>query len=132
MQDTELIKQARDVLNYARAEYSGFRVGAAILCEDGRVYKGCNIESASYGLTICAERVALFKALSEGANGFRQIAVVTEKQNPVLPCGACRQMLFEYAPEIMVISAGKGSGHIKIALKELLPKAFVGKHLKDG
>ena len=114
----------------AKAEYSGFKVGAAILCQDGAVFTGCNIESSSYGLTVCAERVALWKALSEGKEGFTKIAVVTGNEKPAAPCGACRQVLWDYAPNIEVIMAGTSSETIVKKLADIFPLPFDKKELE--
>jgi len=125
-----LIKQAKKAQSYSQARYSDFQVGAAILTHDNQIFTGCNIESASYSLTICAERVALTKALSEGYTRFKSIAIVGPGEDICSPCGACRQMLYDYAPEINVIMTQRGE--LKIyPLKELLPLAFEEKRLKN-
>jgi cytidine deaminase len=98
----DLVAKAAEAREKALAPYSGFRVGAAIETRDGRVYTGCNIENASYGLSICAERVALWKALSEGAREFRSMAIVSEADTLTSPCGACRQLLWEYCGDITI------------------------------
>src|SRR5215813_4228182 len=98
----DLISKAADARQRAVAPYSGFKVGAAIETHDGRIYTGCNIENVSYGLSICAERVALWKALSEGENQFTEMAVVTDADGVTPPCGACRQLLWEYCGDIQV------------------------------
>jgi cytidine deaminase len=98
----DLIAKAREARERAIAPYSGFKVGAAIQTRDGQIYTGCNIENASYGLSICAERVALWKALSEGAHDFREMAVVSDAETLTSPCGACRQLLWEYCGDISV------------------------------
>ena len=120
----ELIAKAVAARDYAVAPYSGFKVGAALETKDGQIYTGCNIENASYGLTVCAERVALWKALSEGAREFRQIAVVTNAPVITSPCGACRQLLWEYCGDISVhlhSTAGLDQEH---TLAELFPHPF--------
>ncbi len=124
MTDNELIEIARKAAESARAEFSGYKVGAAILAADGRVFTGCNVESSSYGLTICAERTALVKALSEGAEILEKIAVVTPGKKPVAPCGTCRQLLYDYAPAMEVILAGIGSSFVKLPLLDLMPMPF--------
>ena len=125
-----LIKQAKKAQSYSQARYSDFQVGAAILTHDNQIFTGCNIESASYSLTICAERVALTKALSEGYTRFKSIAIIGPGEDICSPCGACRQMLYDYAPEINVIMTQRGE--LKIyPLKELLPLAFEEKRLKN-
>src|SRR5436190_17599909 len=98
----ELVAKAAEARLRALAPYSGFKVGAAIEAADGRVYTGCNIENVSYGLSICAERVALWKALSEGAKDFRAMAIVSEADTLTSPCGACRQLLWEYCGDIAI------------------------------
>ncbi|NQS99073.1 MAG: cytidine deaminase [candidate division Zixibacteria bacterium] len=124
MNEWELIRAARKALKNARADYSGFRVGAALLSSDGRLFTGCNIESSSFGLTVCAERVALVKALSEGAHDFVRMAVAAEDEQIALPCGACRQLLWDYAPNIEIICAASGDSIIRHKLSELLPAPF--------
>jgi len=124
----DLITKAMEARERAHAPYSDFTVGAALLTKSGRIYTGCNVENASYGLSICAERVAVFKAVSAGERDFEAIAVVTEKG--VTPCGACRQVLREFAEDIRVIVAD-GAGEYRVfALRELLPEAFTPKHLE--
>src|SRR5215213_5835642 len=100
-----LIAAATAAREKAFAPYSNFKVGAALLAEDGTVVTGCNVESASYGLTICAERVAVFKGVSEGRRRFRRVAVVADTDTPTPPCGACRQILWEFAPDAEVLLA---------------------------
>ena len=103
--------------------YSHFGVGAAILCEDGTIYEGCNIENASYGLTNCAERTAIFKAVSEGHTNFKALAVVADTEGPCAPCGACRQVVAEF--KIPIIIMGNLMGNVKIVtIEELLPFSF--------
>lgn len=101
--DEELLELARRALEYSYSPYSHYAVGAALLCEDGRVFTGCNVENASFGLTNCAERTALFKAISEGAQAFTAIAIASNGSMPY-PCGACRQALNEFAPELRVLT----------------------------
>lgn len=130
MRDEELIEHAARARAFAYAPYSTFAVGAALLTTDGRVFTGCNIENASYGLTMCAERVALFKAVSEGAAQFLRIAIVADAAAAVSPCGACRQVLWEFCPDIIVISANlKGQRRVQ-PLRDLLPEPFEGEALK--
>lgn len=121
---SKLIRAAREARENARAEYSRFRVGAAIEAEDGRIFTGANVESSSYGLSMCAERVALFKALSEGAGGFKRLAIVTQADPPSAPCGACRQLLWDYARGIEIIMAGPSGETVETTIEELFPKAF--------
>lgn len=107
----------------AYSPYSHFAVGAALLCEDGTLYEGCNIENASYGLTNCAERTAIFKAVSEGHIKFKALAVVADTEGPCAPCGACRQVMAEF--KIPLIIMGNSMGNIKIVtIEELLPFSF--------
>ena len=107
----------------AYSPYSHFAVGAALLCEDGTLYEGCNIENASYGLTNCAERTAIFKAVSEGHVTFKALAVVADTEGPCAPCGACRQVMAEF--KIPLIIMGNLMGNIKIVtIEELLPFSF--------
>ena len=107
----------------AYSPYSHFAVGAALLCEDGTLYEGCNIENASYGLTNCAERTAIFKAVSEGHIKFKALAVVADTEGPCAPCGACRQVMAEF--KIPLIILGNLMGNIKIVtIEELLPFSF--------
>lgn len=107
----------------AYSPYSHFAVGAALLCEDGTLFEGCNIENASYGLTNCAERTAIFKAVSEGHIKFKALAVVADTEGPCAPCGACRQVMAEF--KIPLIIMGNLMGNIKIVtIEELLPFSF--------
>lgn len=124
MNDRQLIQAAREARAFAQARYSRFRVGAALLTKTGKVYTGCNVESSSFGLTICAERVALFKALSEGETEFEVIAIISDAADLCPPCGACRQVLWDYAQNISVLLANDEDKYEKISLGQLLPKAF--------
>ena len=119
-----LIDAAREARDRAIAPYSGFRVGAALLTSSGEVITGCNIENATYGLTTCAERVALLKALSEGHRTFAQIAVVADTAAPTPPCGPCRQLLWEYCGDIQVVMANLTSITATLQLADLLPLPF--------
>jgi cytidine deaminase len=119
----ELITRARDAMEQAYAPYSGFRVGAALLGEDGSIHTGCNVENASYGLTICAERAALAGAVGRGVTRFRRVAIVTNGSEAVAPCGACRQVLAEFSPEMTVVSAA-GAERKSWTLGQLLPHPF--------
>jgi cytidine deaminase len=123
-----LIAKAMEAREKAHAPYSHFTVGAALLAKSGRIYTGCNVENASFGLSICAERAAVFKAVSEGERDFEAIAVVTDKG--VTPCGACRQVLMEFGDDIQVIVANGAGEHRVFGLQELLPEAFTPEHLE--
>ena len=124
MHPEELIARAVEVREYACAGYSHYKVGAALLASSGKVYTGCNVENSTYGLTVCAERVALWKALSEGERAFTQIAVVTSSEPPASPCGACRQLLWEYCGDIKVILANLQGFRKTIDLAEIFPRPF--------
>ena len=124
----ELIGRAREVMRHAHAPYSKFHVGAALEAADGRIFVGTNVESASYGLTICAERMALGAAVAAGARKFTRIAVTTAVDPPAAPCGACRQLLAEFGLDLEVISAGPKSER-RWTLGELLPAAFTRESL---
>ena len=119
-----LLSEARKARRRARAEYSGFKVGAALEAADGTIITGCNIENATYGLTMCAERVAMFKALSDGHRMFRRIAVVADTQAPTPPCGSCRQILWEFAGDIEVVLANLRRETGRHHMRELLPLPF--------
>lgn len=126
----DLVQHATAARDRALAKYSGFKVGAALRTREGKVYAGCNIENVSYGLTVCAERVALWKALSEGEREFTSIAVVTEADSLTSPCGACRQLLWEFCGNISVqLHSLKGLSR-SISLAELFPHPFDGGSLK--
>lgn len=118
------MRAAVQALDRAYSPYSNVRVGAALLGADGRVHAGCNVENASYGLTICAERSAVFKAVSEGERAFRAIAIATSLADPLPPCGACRQVLAEFAPKLPVVLVGAKGRRTRTTLAKLLPHAF--------
>jgi cytidine deaminase len=119
-----LILAAKQARENAHAPFSDFRVGAAVRAKSGRIYTGCNVESASYGLTCCAERTAIFKAVSEGERGFEAIAVVTDTDALTPPCGACRQIIWEFCGDVPVVLANlKGKVELESAGK-LLPRPF--------
>jgi len=122
--ETVLVDIARAARERALAPFSGFKVGAALETVDGQIITGCNIENASYGLTVCAERVALLKALSEGHELFTRIAVVTDAVRPVPPCGPCRQLLWEYCGDLQVILASLEEVGGRYQLSRLLPLPF--------
>jgi len=122
--EKRLIQRAREARRKAYAPYSKFKVGAAILTQKGKVYTGANVESASYGLTACAERVALYQAVVSGARKFKKIAVVADGKEPVTPCGVCRQVLAEFGENLEVICANLKGKVRRFRLKELLPHSF--------
>ena len=124
-----LISAARVARTHAMATFSGFQVGAALETTDGTIVTGCNVENATLGLTMCAERVAMFKALSEGYRAFTRIAIVADTEKPTPPCGACRQVLWEFAGDLQIILVAR-SGEIRThGLKTLLPLPFDGRLL---
>lgn len=122
--DAALIEAARQARERAYAPYSHFQVGAALLSQSGHIFTGCNIENASYGLTICAERVAIFKALSEGSQQFSKLAVVTDTEALTPPCGACRQIIWEFCGDIPVILANLHGQRQQCWMRKLLPHPF--------
>ena len=130
MKAAELLKLAEEASEMAYAPYSGFQVGAALECEDGTIVRGCNVENASYGLTVCAERIALFKAVSEGRRKISKIAITGRDKDQMFraccpPCGACRQVLAEFAgPDFRVVLGTSGGTHREYTLRELLPLSF--------
>jgi cytidine deaminase len=120
----ELIMDAIRARENAHAPFSNFKVGAALEDENGRIFTGCNIENATFGLTLCAERVAVFKALSEGARKFRRIAVAADTEQLTPPCGACRQILWEFCGDIEIVLANLGGDAESLRLASLFPRAF--------
>ena len=125
-----LVAAAVDARTHARAAFSNFKVGAALETTGGEVVGGCNVENATYGLTVCAERVALWKALSEGRDLFTRIAIVADTENPTPPCGACRQLLWEYCGDIEVVLANLSGVKRTLRLSDLLPLPFDGRLLE--
>lgn len=123
MTEKELIDEAKRALTYAYVPYSNFQVGAALLTKGGKVYTGCNIENASFGATICAERTAIAKAISEGEREFEKIAVVSSSNEHTYPCGICRQVLAEFMPDGDVIF-DNGKETLILSVKDLLPYKF--------
>jgi cytidine deaminase len=120
----DLIHEARQVRLNARAPYSGFKVGAALETRGGKIFTGCNVENSTYGLTVCAERVALWKAISEGESEFRRIAVVADTEVLTPPCGACRQLLWEICGDVEVVLANLRGNETRHQLKTLFPFPF--------
>ncbi|HVW08494.1 MAG TPA: cytidine deaminase [Bryobacteraceae bacterium] len=124
-----LVEAALRARENAHAPFSEFRVGAAVEDESGRIYTGCNVENATYGLTMCAERVTIFKAISEGARKFRRVAVVADTERLTPPCGACRQVLWEFCGDVEIV-LGNLAGKVEIVrLGVLFPRAFDGSFL---
>lgn len=124
MDNKALIDMALKAMENAYAPYSGFKVGAAILCSDKKVYTGCNIENSSYGASNCAERTAIFKAVSEGEREFEKIAIVSSSGDFTFPCGICRQVLSEFMYDKTVVLFSEKDGIREFKVKELLPEAF--------
>ena len=130
MTDKELVMLAKEAMQYAYAPYSNFKVGAALLAKDGQVFKGCNIENAAYGPSNCAERTAIFKAISEGVREFEKIAVVASSGGYASPCGICRQVMFEFMPDAKVILDSDEKGMVTFTVREMLPFGFSNEDLK--
>ncbi|MDR4435759.1 cytidine deaminase [Bacillus tequilensis] len=132
MNRQELITEALKARDMAYAPYSKFQVGAALLTKDGKVYRGCNIENAAYSMCNCAERTALFKAVSEGDTEFQMLAVAADTPGPVSPCGACRQVISELCTKDVIVILTNLQGQIKeMTVEELLPGAFSSEDLHD-
>ena len=130
MTDCELVELAFSMLERSCSPYSGFAVGAALLCADGAVFTGCNVENAAYGSTICAERTALVKAVSEGRrDGFAALAIAGRSEDYCWPCGACRQMLHEFAPGLRLLVARGDGDFVSTTLDALFPCGFGPKSL---
>ena len=133
MSETEnLIKVATDARLCSRAPFSNFLVGAALRTAEGKIYTGCNIESASYGLTVCAERVAIWKALSECERDFTDLVVVVDTEQLTPPCGTCRQIIWEYCKEAKITLANLKGQRQEVDIVELLPRAFDARFLNEN
>ncbi len=132
MNKEELIEIAIKARENAYAPYSRFKVGAALLTKTGKIFTGCNVENSSYGASMCAERVAVFKAVSEGETEFEKIAVVTDTKEPAMPCGMCRQVLAEFSPRIKIYAANLEGKVLETTLDKLLPYAFTKEDLNGG
>lgn len=125
-----LVDAAREVRQRAHAPYSGFKVGAALEATDGTILIGCNVENATYGLTICAERNAIFRAIADGHRQFTRVAVVADTAEPTPPCGSCRQLLWEFCGDIEVVLANLERVTARYRMRDLLPVPFDGRFLK--
>jgi cytidine deaminase len=130
--ENSLIETAMRVRLEAYAPYSGYKVGAALLCDDGSVFTGANVENASYGLSLCAERVAVAGAVAAGNRNFDMLVIVADSEMPCPPCGACRQVLSEFGPDTMVVMANLEGDTQRAKVKELLPYAFSSRQLFQG
>ena len=130
MTEEKLVALAKEAMKNAYAPYSKFQVGAALLAKDGRVFTGCNVENASYGATNCAERTAIFKAVSEGYREFDAIAIVASSGDFASPCGICRQVLAEFMPDGKVILDSREKGMVTYSVRELLPSGFSAENIK--
>ena len=126
-----LIETATNARLQSVAPFSNFLVGAAVRTENGKVYTGCNVESASYGLTVCAERVAIWKALSEGERQFTELAVVADTESLTPPCGTCRQIIWEFCKHATIVLANLRGQRETLSIKDLLPRAFDARFLKE-
>jgi cytidine deaminase len=124
MNPTQLIDAARKAFEHAHAPYSGYRVGAALLCADGSVFHGCNVENASYGLTNCAERTAVFSAIASGQTQFKAMAIAASEEPAPYPCGACRQVLAEFCSPDFIVYVATSDDYEAVTLGDLLPHSF--------
>ena len=131
MTDQALVALSFEMQKRSYVPYSRFPVGAALLCQDGTVFTGCNVENAAYGSTLCAERTALVKAVSEGHTDFSAIAISSQGDDYCWPCGSCRQMLYEFAPKLKVLAARRDGQFQSVTLDQLLPHGF-GPHSLDS
>ena len=130
--DTDLIKAATDARLRSVAPFSNFLVGAALQTKAGRIFTGCNVESASYGLTVCAERVAIWKALSEGERDFTDLVIVADTEQLTPPCGTCRQIIWEFCKHAKIVLANLRGQSEEVDIRDLLPKAFDARFLKGA
>ena len=130
--ENELIKTATEARLRSVAPFSKFLVGAALRTKDGKVFTGCNVESASYGLTVCAERVAIWKALSEGERDFTDLVIVADTEQLTPPCGTCRQIIWEFAKHAKIVLANLRGQKEEVDIAHLLPKAFDARFLKEA
>ena len=130
--DNELVEIARAARLQSLAPFSNFLVGAALQTKAGKVYTGCNVESASYGLTVCAERVAIWKALSEGERDFTDLVIVADTESLTPPCGTCRQIIWEFCKHAKITLANLRGQREEVSIKDLLPRAFDVRFLKEA
>jgi cytidine deaminase len=124
LNNEDLIKLALKTKENAYAPYSNFKVGVSLVCFDGKIFTGCNVENISYGLTVCAEQVAAGKAISEGCREFKALVVVSDEEDFCTPCGRCRQFLYEFNPDLLVVSVNSKGEEKSWILRDLLPEAF--------
>ena len=132
MSKEELIDKAIKAMKNAYAPYSKFRVGAALLTRSGKIYTGCNVENVSYGASVCAERVAIFKAVSDGERNFEMLVVATETEEPTPLCGICRQVVCEFSNDLPILLVSEKGKIVETNIKELLPLAFTKDKLNKG
>ena len=130
--ENHLIEAATAARSRSVAPFSNFLVGAALQTKDGKVFTGCNVESASYGLTVCAERVAIWKALSEGERDFASLAIVADTETLTPPCGTCRQIIWEFAKHATIVLANQRGQRAEVQISDLLPEAFDARFLKEA
>ena len=130
--ERDLIQRATEARMKSVAPFSRFLVGAALRTKEGKVFTGCNVESASYGLTVCAERVAIWKALSEGERDFTDLAIVADTEQLTPPCGTCRQIIWEFAKHARIVLANLRGAREEVDIAHLLPKAFDARFLKEA
>ena len=130
--DNQLVDTATAARLRSVAPFSNFKVGAALRTKEGKVFTGCNIESASYGLTVCAERVAIWKALSEGERDFTDLVIVADTETLTPPCGTCRQIIWEFAKNATIVLANLGGQREEVHILDLLPRAFDARFLKEA
>jgi cytidine deaminase len=128
----QLLETAKTARLRSIAPFSNFLVGAAVKTDEGKIYIGCNVESASYGLTVCAERVAIWKALSEGERKFTELAIVADTETLTPPCGTCRQIIWEFAKNATIVLGNLGGETQIVSIKELLPRAFDARFLSGA
>jgi len=131
MTDRKLIGLASEVMANSYSPYSRYKVGAAIECSDGTVFTGCNIENSAFGVTMCAEASAIACAVSAGQRKFKRIAIIADGSSYCLPCGTCRQLLYEFAPDLEVLSARSDGRYVSYSMGALLPMAFGKDHISN-